>query len=71
MSAPAWSKRPLSTAGLNGLRHLAGDKAAPFPKARQAKEQLVRGLIARGLIEPDGWQITPAGRAALQKAGAQ
>lgn len=60
----------LTKAQLNMLRRCSGDKSVPKPRSRWQQEQTVRALIARDLVSPIGWILTPAGRAALAQQGA-
>jgi hypothetical protein len=55
----------LTAAQINALKHLSGDTSVPWPKNRWQVEQLTRALIGRGLINPDGWTLTEAGRETL------
>jgi hypothetical protein len=57
----------LTPAMLAALRRYSGDKTAPLPYSRWAQERTNRALLDRGLINPIGWTLTEAGRAALQQ----
>lgn len=58
----------LTPAQVERLRQISGDRSARLPRSRWHGELTTRALIDRGLVNPNDWTLTDAGRAALEKA---